>query len=620
MLIYKNTKNGFQNEWDDGTAVDAIREELLRKMNIRPGESEQQSWLNSLSRMRIVMDDPRIPDDAGVAIEYNVPFTSKRVDFMISGLDAEGRGSVVIIELKQWTKLNAVDGQDGLVETALGRGLCKVPHPSYQAWSYAMLIKDFNTSVQSENVRLRPCAYLHNYMRHEPDPVDAPQYSEYTKDAPVYDSRQQRKLADFIAQGIIRGDNCETLFRIENGGLRPSKSLQDCITSMVKGNREFTLIDEQKIAYETILKVARTAQKSGKQVIIVEGGPGTGKTVLAINLLAECIRLGWFAQYVSKNSAPRNVFQKKLKGDKVKTPIVNLFRGSGTYVEADENACHVLIVDEAHRLNLKSGLFRNLGENQIKEIIHAARCSVFFIDEAQRVTMDDIGSIDEIRFQAKLAGANVTELELPSQFRCSGSDGYLAWLDDVLGVRPTANTMLTGFDFRVVDSPEELRKMILERNGNNRARIVAGYCWNWISSGKNNSDVHDIQIGDFGMSWNLGNTSTWAVDPESVDQAGCIHTCQGLEFDYVGVIVGPDLRFANGRIVTDASKRARTDQSLRGIKKLSKDNPKKAQKIADEIIRNTYRTLMTRGMKGCFVWCMDADLNRYLRERTAPSR
>jgi DUF2075 family protein len=180
--------------------------------------------------------------------------------------------------------------------------------------------------------------------------------------------------------------------------------------------------------------------------------------------------------------------------------------------------------------------------------------------------------------------------------------------------------MLTGFDFRVVDSPEELREMIIERNGNNRARIVAGYCWNWISSGKNNSDVHDIQIGDFGMSWNLGNTSTWAVDSESVDQAGCIHTCQGLEFDYVGVIVGPDLRFEDGRVVTDASKRARTDQSLRGIKKLSKDNPKKAQKIADEIIRNTYRTLMTRGMKGCFVWCMDADLNRYLRERTAPSR
>jgi DUF2075 family protein len=296
-----------------------------------------------------------------------------------------------------------------------------------------------------------------------------------------------------------------------------------------------------------------------------------------------------------------------------------MFKGSGAYVDAPEDAVGVILADEAHRLNEKSGFYGNEGINQIHEIIRAARFSVFFIDESQRVTVKDIGSVSEIRRWAAVSGAEVYEEELSSQFRCNGSDGYLAWLDDVLGVRPTANTMLTGFDFRVVDSPEELRKMILERNGNNRARIVAGYCWNWISSGKNNSDVHDIQIGDFGMSWNLGNTSTWAVDSESVDQAGCIHTCQGLEFDYVGVIVGPDLRFEDGRVVTDASKRARTDQSLRGIKKLSKGNPKKAQKIADEIIRNTYRTLMTRGMKGCFVWCMDADLNRYLRERTAPS-
>jgi hypothetical protein len=292
-----------------------------------------------------------------------------------------------------------------------------------------------------------------------------------------------------------------------------------------------------------------------------------------------------------------------------------MFKGSGSFVDATENLCGTILADEAHRLNFKSGLFRNQGENQIKEIIRAARCSVFFIDEAQRVTVFDIGSVSEIEYQAKLAGASVTKLSLPSQFRCNGSDGFLAWLDNTLGIRQTANTRLSGFDFRVVDSPEELLTMIRERNTANRARVVAGYCWNWISSGKDNPDIHDIKIDDFEMSWNLGNTDTWAIDPQSVDQAGCIHTCQGLEFDYVGVIVGPDLRYENGKIVTDVLKRASTDQSVRGIKKMLKENPAKAKKLTDEIIRNTYRTLMTRGMKGCFVWCCDPLLNEYLKEQ-----
>ena len=617
MLIYKNTKNGFQNDWDDGVAIDIIRTELLKKMSLNPGEPEEKSWRNSLAYMRNVMNDPRIPDDAGVALEYNLPLTGKRVDFMISGFDSDGHGSVVIIELKQWSKLSAVDGQDAIVKTEVGRGLHEVPHPAYQAWSYAMMIKDFNTAVQKENIGLKPCAYLHNYIRHDPDPVDAPQYREYTQDTPVFDHRQQRKLADFIAQGIIRGDNCETLFRIENGGLRPSKSLQNSIASMMKGNREFVLIDEQKTVFERILYEAKLSQKSGKRVIIVEGGPGTGKSVVAINLLAELIRLDLFVQYVSKNSAPRYVFEKKLKGDMRKSSIDNLFRGSGTYVSSAENSCHVLIVDEAHRLNYKSGMVRSKGENQIKEIIRAARCSVFFIDEAQRVTIYDIGSVNEIKFQAKLVGAQVTQLRLPSQFRCNGSDGYLAWIDDVLGIRKTANKVLTGFDFRVMDSPRELFLEIAARNGDNRARVVAGYCWEWKKKNRSDPNAHDIKIDDFEMSWNLDNSHTWAIDPESISQAGCIHTCQGLEFDYVGVIIGADLRYDedNRQVITDFHERATSDKSLSGIKKIEKENPQKAQKIADPIIRNTYRALMTRGMKGCFVWCVDAKLNRYLRER-----
>ncbi len=245
--------------------------------------------------------------------------------------------------------------------------------------------------------------------------------------------------------------------------------------------------------------------------------------------------------------------------------------------------------DEAHRLNEKSGMFHNMRENQIKEIIHAAKCSVFFIDESQRVTLQDIGRVDEIRKWAEEENAQVTEMELVSQFRCNVSDGYFAWLDHTLEIRDTANFDMEDIDYdiRILDSPAKMQELIIERNrtSHNRARILAGYCWNWKKEGVNDPSVHDIIIGDFEISWNLKNTTTFAIDEDSIHEAGCIHTSQGLEFDYVGVIIGDDMRYENGMVVTDFTKRARTDQSLKGIKKLYKENPELANKEADEIIK-----------------------------------
>ncbi len=295
-----------------------------------------------------------------------------------------------------------------------------------------------------------------------------------------------------------------------------------------------------------------------------------------------------------------------------------MFKGSGIYTEAPLNGVDTILVDEAHRLNEKSGMYQNKGENQIKEIINASKCSVFFIDESQRVTIDDIGSINEIERWAKELGAEVYFEELVSQFRCNGSDGYLAWLDDVLAIRPTANKDMKdiAYDIQIMDSPIDVHNAIIEFNRNsNRSRVLAGYCWNWLKSNRNNPNAYDIEIDNFKISWNLGNSSTFAIDETSVNEAGCIHTSQGLEFDYVGVIIGEDMRFENGVIKTDFTKRARTDQSLKGIKKIHKEDPIKAAEIADEIIKNTYRTLMTRGMKGCYVYCVDKNLAIYLKER-----
>jgi DUF2075 family protein len=622
MLVYEGIKSKFINDVDLGIIADKIRNKYIEVVKKRPSAPEFNSWKNSMQYMRGVLSDIDIPNNTGIAIEYNIPPTGCRIDFMMSGYN-KNKSSVVIIELKQWDKATEVKDMNGIykVNTFIGGGLRDVNHPSYQAMTYANLIRDYNESVQLKDINVIPCAYLHNYYFEDDDTLLSDDYKEYTDQAPLFGHSDVIKLRDFIKKYIEDGDDGDILYEIDNGRIRPSKMLQDSLRNMLKGNKEFYMIDNQKIVYEYALRNAiDTVSANDKNVMIVRGGPGTGKSVLAVNLLVELNNRNMTCFYVTKNAAPRSVYASKLRGDYTQTYINHLFQSSGNFIDEERNKLDCLVVDEAHRLNAKSGMFQNKGENQIKEIINAAKFSIFFIDENQKVTLKDIGSEDLIRKFAKEQGAGIYTFDLDSQFRCNGSDGYIAWLDRILDIKDTANFDIDGFDydFRILDDPNDVRRLIEEKNKiNNKSRIVAGYCWNWISEGKNNSKVHDIQIPEynFEMSWNLGNSTTWAIDSESVNEVGCIHTCQGLEFDYIGVIIGDDLRYENNHIVTDYTKRAKTDTSLNGIKKIAKEQGQEvANKIADNIIKNTYRTLMTRGMKGCYVFCTNKELAKYFKQ------
>ena len=619
MIIYNGTKRAFMQDVENDRLENKLYNAIKEKMNRSTGLSELNSWRNSLKEMYITMNDGDIPSDAGVAIEYNIPQTSKRIDFMISGYDAKNVENVTIIELKQWGKVEEVEeveGQDCIVKTFTGGANRTVAHPSYQAWSYATLIRDYNVWAQKEQVGLYPCAYLHNYPRKTNDPLDAEQYHYILSEAPAFTYGQRDELRKFIKEHICKGDNGDAIVQIDHGKIHPSKQLQDALASMMEGNREFVMLNDQKVVYERILSESMKCQKDGKKrTIIVEGGPGTGKTVVAINLLVELTKRGQMAQYVTKNSAVRQVYKEKLSGSLKKSRIELLFTSSGTYVDAPKNALGTILADEAHRLNAKSGMFQNLGENQIKEIIVASLCSVFFLDENQKVTTSDIGSVEEIEKWAKIENSEVIKMKLVSQFRCNGSDGYLAWVDNALEIRETANFNMDDIDYdiRICKTPQEMEDIILEKNlEKNRARILAGYCWEWPTETRRDTNFHDIKIGEYEISWNLANGEAFALSAESVHEAGCIHTSQGLEFDYVGVIIGDDMRYENNHVVTDFTKRAKTDSSLKGIKAMAKKDLPGAQAIADEIIKNTYRTLMTRGMRGCYVYCTNKELAQYL--------
>ena len=628
MIVYSNTKGNFISDVHNGLIADLIEKEFKKHHLPHNNNNEHRAWVNSMQFMSSVLRDEAIDDDCSLAIEYQVPLTSKRVDFIIAGKSCDDKNNVVIIELKQWED-SKITARPDVVYTYVGGANRYVCHPSYQAYSYAKIIENFNDSINKYDIHLIPCAYLHNYREANRSHIENKFYKDAIGAAPLFLQRDADKLTNFIKKYVRKKDGIDILFKIDNGKLKPSKSLQDSIVSMLKGNKEFYLIDEQKIVYELIKeKVYNSLENSkdfsnkyGKYTIIIKGGPGTGKSVIAIQLLADLLIKQFSACYVTKNAAPRNVYFKKLENnDYKKAYIKSLFLSSGSFINAKNNQFDCILCDEAHRLNAKSGLFQNQGENQIKEIIHASRVSVFFIDEDQQVSAKDIGTIDEIKHWAVIENSKLIydhNCDLVSQFRCNGSDGYLSFLDNLLEIRETANyTFDFDYDLRLFSNPKAMMEELRKKNINNKARMLAGYCYEWktkkeTEKGLDNPDSFDIKIDDFKAKWNFANTDTWAIDSNSFDQVGCIHTCQGLEFDYVGVIIGKDLSFKNGHVVTDMKARASSDKSLVGIKKKVD-----WQKKADSIIRNTYKVLLSRGQKGCYIYCQDSNLLKHISEMT----
>ena len=528
MIVYSDTKRQFVDDVRFGAIEDKILQ-MVRACGLNAGQAaEYQSWHNSMQFMRNVVDDPDIDDQVQVAIEYNIPMTSKRVDFIISGADQSEKDHLLIVELKQWEKAEVVDDDMHFcVRTYVAKDNRIVCHPSYQAYSYSRFIANYSQEVLNRDISLVPCAYLHNFKPEYRSVLSNPIYQEWLDVAPFFIKTEVREFSAFVKKFVTKkSTKGDLLYLIDHGRIRPSKSLQDMLVSMVKGNQEFILLDEQTVCFDMCLKTMNQCQKDRKKrVIIIQGGPGTGKSVLAVNLLMEFIGQSLNASYVTKNSAPRNAFLSLLSKGNVRTAvdIKQLFRSPFGLSKCDTNLYDCLIVDEAHRL-MKKMYGDWTGENQVKECINASLLTIFMLDEDQAVTSKDIGSVDEIKKWSKQLDARVImtdETKLISQFRCNGSDAYIQFIDNLLQRHEETLPIYLSelnYDFQVFDDPSELRDALREKNSiNNKARMVAGYCYDWDV--KNHRGEYDIILGEsFKAKWNLANDDIWAINPNSFEE------------------------------------------------------------------------------------------------------
>ena len=600
--------------------MNQISNKILKKLqeaNIHGGAlAEYHAWQNSLNFMNNVLNDNDFDNQIEVAIEYQIPRTSKRVDFIIAGADSHDKNNIIIVELKQWDKVEKVaDEMLHSVKAFTGGANRIVSHPSYQAYSYAVFIRNSSEQVQDENIQIIPCAYLHNYEEKYVNQLNDEIYKTWYKEAPFFIKNQVIDLRNFIKKYITKKSNDgDLLYKIDNGRIRPSKALQDCLVSLMKGNKEFMLLDEQAVVYDMCIKTMKQCLKDlKKRTIIIQGGPGTGKSVLAINLLKSYISKGLNASYVTKNSAPREAYLKLLSQSDLKKEvnIKQLFRSPFGLCKVPSNFYDCLIVDEAHRL-VKQMFGDFKGQNQVMECINASLLTIFLIDENQKITTKDIGSIDEIQHWAKTFNSRVIlneETTLTSQFRCNGSDLYIQFLNNLLQIGEPVDIDVSDlhFDIKIFDDSNELRNELRKKNEkNNKARMVAGYCYDW--NVKNHRGDYDIYLENgFKAKWNLENDKIWAINPSSFEEVGCIHTAQGLEFDYVGVFIGKDLRYdeKNHEIIIDKTQISKDDKSS-GIRSCGEG-------LAKQLIKNTYKTLLTRGQKGCYIYCEDKPLAIYIK-------
>lgn len=614
MIIYNNSLSNFRND----VLLNQMQKILLNKLHengLSGGSpSEINSWNNSLHFMKDVLDDSYFSNDCQVAIEYNIPQTSKRVDFMIMGNNGE-KDNIVIVELKQWAKVEKVDDFcDHSIMSDL-KSHEPTAHPSYQAYSYKCLILNYCDDTNVSDKTVRPCAYLHNLGEQYRPVIEDSLFGEWTAEAPVFLQNDVLKMREFIKKYIrLKASDGSLLYKIEEGRLRPTKSLQDALDSMLCGNKEFHMIDEQVVAYDKIMKAIRESKEDdSKHVIIITGGPGTGKSVLAINVLARCIiDMKLNASYITKNMAPRKCYANLLaKGNAKK--MINLqkaIQSPWCLPNTPYNSLDVGIFDEAHRMQKKP--YRYYGNDMLEDAIKASKVSVFFVDEDQRITVEEKYSVDSIIAYAKRENAIVHKpFELSSQFRCDGSDGYISFVNNLLEIKQTANTRFEFNKLKVIpyDDPVKMRDDLRELNKkNNKTRMIAGYCYDW--NVKKHRGDWDIIIGDnFKAKWNLENDDHWAVNPNSFEEIGCIHTCQGMEFDYVGVFIGKDLYYDGQHIRTNRNAISK-DDSTSGIRLSTTSD-----EDADKLIRRTYKVLLTRGIKGCFIYCEDKGLREYLKQQ-----
>lgn len=612
MRLYEGTVSDFNRDVLENRVADQISSSYESYYHKRVAPSEYRAWQQSLNFLRNSFDYSGLRENR-LIIEYELPYSTRRIDVLLFGRDQHNSDSVVLMELKQWSNENVKDcPTEGNVIVDYGQFRREQPHPSLQVQGYHYDLKDFLTVFSDKpEIALDSCAYCHNYSRNGKNPVlFFPKFKKETEEFPVFAKDDTQALGVYLKERLSEGNGLEVFGRFVTSPIRPSKRLLEHTSEMINKQQIFNLIDDQIAAFNSIMHKAKTlAQTDRKSIVIVKGGPGTGKSVIALEVMGELMRQGRTVFHATGSSAFTNTL-RKIVGNRARS----LFKFFNSFAATEPNSIEVLVCDEAHRVRRTSNSRYTRREDrsnlpQIDELMRVAKLNIFFIDENQIVRPDEIGSIRLIRAAAERFGVareDIAEFELKTQFRCSGSDAYLQWLDKVLGISDSEEFRFDArMQFKIFSNPTDMMAEIIARNSEkkNSARIVAGFCWPWSEPNPDGTLVNDVRIGDFAMPWEKKDMFwKWATDDSGMEQVGTVYTAQGFEFDYIGVIFGNDL------VYDSASQQWKSVPQNSHDTQVKRNNPGLTRHL-----QNVYRVLMSRAHRGVYLYFMDNETEQHFK-------
>ena len=610
----------------DSSAVETHLADQLSRQGVHVGAGERRSWRNSLPALARDLTDAGL-DQIEVLLEHRLPLTSKRTDAILAGVHPRtGKHSYVVVELKQWSQANLWEDNDALVEIDGARYLSS--HPSTQVAGYVQYLRDFSRAFEHTPEELQGVAYLHNATDFGVSDLLA---SEELAQAPMFTGESRGQFIEHL-QSLLAKDasGADAADRLVSSKTAPSKQLMAVVAKEIRDQEQFVLLDEQKTVRNLVLhQVKKAVTADSKSVVLVTGGPGSGKSVIALSLMGELAREGRAAIHATGSRSFTQTLRKV--AGKGSTRTQGLFKYFNNFMEAERNGLEVLILDEAHRIREKSvqrytpKALREKARAQVDELLDAARVPVFLLDQNQVVRPGEMGTPDDIRVAAEAKGLEVCQIDLTDQFRSGGSLAYIEWVERLLGLRDAAagpqpwDGVDENFKVDIVDSPEELASRLqVYRNAGKGARMTAGFCWPWSKPRDDGSLVPDVTIGTWQRPWNLDSersvggappSALWATEPAGFGQVGCVYTAQGFEYDWNGVILGPDL------VWRQAADAGRGGWVVRRAESRDKEVMKKSVTDAefDRLIRNTYKVLLTRGMVGTLIYSTDEETRKFLR-------
>ncbi|MEU5267750.1 DNA/RNA helicase domain-containing protein [Streptomyces hygroscopicus] len=594
-----------------------LEDKFVHAHGHRPSYAERRSWEHSLPALVNAVLEAGL-GDVEIMLEYTLPLTSKRADAVLAGVHPKTREpSYVVVELKQWIEAHPDEESPRLCHVDGMRSRAML-NPIEQVRGYCDYLVQFNGALDGREHQIVGVAYLHNATEFGAGALDIAGQSPRGR---FFTGDKRGKFIAFLQEHLAPESGALSADALQAGKIKPSTQLIDVAAREIRDREQFRLLNEQQVAYELVLKAVRNSrQADNKEVIVVTGGPGSGKSVIALSLLGELYRQGRSALHAT-GSASFTKTMRKVAGAR-KREVQDLFKYFNSFMTAERNGLDVLVCDEAHRMRQTSAnrytrAADRTGKRQVEELIDAARVPVFLLDEHQVVRPGEMGSLHEIEDAAAAKGLRVTTVPLDGQFRCGGSDAYLRWVVRLLGLEkggPTVWEPDSKMELMVAESPAELEEILEgQRAQGYGARMSAGYCWKWTTKiAPGQSLPADVVIGDWARPWNVYGeravagappAALWATDPAGFGQVGCVYTAQGFEYDWSGVIMGPDLVWRDDRWVVD-----RTASKDPVFKKSTPDED------VDRLIRNTYKVLLTRGMKGTVIYSTDAETRAKLRE------